>query len=371
MPDIKGKKINQLDDGNAVVDPLFVLGDQDGKAYRLGMQDMKTNLAKITADAPMIPDNISLNTITSPGYYTLDKTIFKNNRYPFSPFGIKRGIWVPNNLLLIVTQDGAVLHQSIVFVGAKNTVVSRSYNPGGIFPRGAIDQQSGSSPGDKNLWSLWEIISGLIQIDLCYSQVLGGYTEDSIQSLSDYAVQGKYEIYPWQLNADGTSTYFHADKDHMLAIGFPDISKFISNAVYSSYTYLEVRYTASNTGMGNFIQSVYTQYGNVTIANWKSIPAVLSRVGGVSYNSLGFHGSGTFNDWLPSENLTLRVLGIGSVNAIDNQLPAGTATMPPLAFTPGVQAQNPVVKGAINYDGTDLFYIDNAGAKHKITSTIV
>lgn len=353
MPNINGKKINQLPDGKAVEDPLFVLGDQDGKAYNMGAQDLKDRMSTVTTNATALPSGTNLNSINTKGRYLLDKTIFLANGYFYSPFITKQGIAMPDDAILeVTTYENNRIEQRIIWPGSFYTVIARSYG-------------QGNTNRDYNtyLWSDWAIVTGQVELLYYYDESVGGISPNSLNNLTEYDVNGQYFINICKRNINGTTENYSVTQADATSRGFPDITVFQSAAKFSAWVMFKIEYRYPNTRYSDMVQRLWGAWGSSEASLYTYIP--------YEFVKYGARTTAKWGNWLPYGMHTNNIMSVSAQNARDNTIKAGSATIPPFVFTPGVQAQNPVVKGGLNYDGTDFYYTDNAGNKHKITSTIV
>lgn len=348
MPSINGKKINELLDGSAVEDPLLLIGDQNGKAWNLGIHEVKDKLQKMTLGATNLALNTDIETVQAPGVYRIPYALYNNTNYPNAPYfpGMLLSTKLGDCYLVVEQSPGGVILQHMHIPFSDYAIFSRT-----LYPRHI-------SITIRN----WAITYG-VGVFACEVNNAGVKSARSIQDFENVRYPGTYIFYT--ANTDTS----RVDPGLLELYNLP-VPRDMGLA-FAGYNTLKVEYSAPdydpnadplNIRVG-FKQTVF--YGKLAIDSNIDMPSTFERI----VSSIG--GALTPRKWIDISNKGLASISINSVKANDNKLGAGTATIPPIVFTPGVQAQSPAVPGAWNYDGTDYYYTDSAGKKHKITSTII
>lgn len=343
MPSINGKKINELLDGSAVEDPLLLIGDQNGKAWNLSDVQLYNKLKVLSLSATNIPHGNIENVIT-PGVYKIPIADYNDTNYPTAPYfpGMLMSTKLGDVYLIVEKTPGGVIlqHMHIPFSNYA------------IFSRAAYPKHNNSN--SRNWFISWG--EGIFA---CEIDASGNPTARSIPDISKVNYAGSWSIYMADLDGNNVTLALLQKFGLPVPVGF--------TTGYAGYNFLKVEYTsrdysANNRQAVNFRQTIF--YGKLSLDSNSKNPSEFTRIltDAVPYKT---------GLWMDTTMTGLGGISNNASRPSDNKLKAGTATLPPIVFTPGVQTQSPSVPGAWNYDGTDYYYTDNAGKKHKITSTII
>jgi len=139
---------------------------------------------------------------------------------------------------------------------------------------------------------------------------------------------------------------------------------------YSNDVYLTLTNTSSNVSTGSNITFQSEPNGSST-QGVAVVEGLLTATGGSSWTGALTFGTANYTTGLTEK---MRITSTGSVGigttsptALLN-LAAGTATLAPLQLTSGTNLTTPL-SGAIEYDGTNLYYTDSTATRRTIAST--